>query len=94
MSTKHSEIDEGQLTRGELRKLKALRKSVGLEIADQAFIRWYRRKLESASQPEDANVDAIENALEKVIDQIHFPRGKAYRIRRGRGRIIVERVDR
>ena len=33
-------INESALTKGELRKLNALRKSVGDMIAEQAFLKW------------------------------------------------------
>ena len=35
-----SGIDESSLSKGEIRKLKALRKSVGNEIGDKAFAEW------------------------------------------------------
>ena len=34
-------LDESALTKGELRKLNALRKSVGEEIGDMAFVEWH-----------------------------------------------------
>ena len=37
-------IDEKALTKGELRKLTALRKSVGDEIGDKAFMDWLRKQ--------------------------------------------------
>ena len=88
-------IDESRLTKGEVRKLNALRKSVGLQIADEAFVAWYQSKSSTPqAEPQDPNIDTIEKALGSVIDRLHFPRGSAYQIRRGRGRIIVERAER
>ena len=89
---KKSSINETELTKGEFRKLNALRKSVGGDIANKAFKAWYERKDAGGGQDADPNVEVIEDALTKVIDKLRFPRGGGYAIRRGRGRIIVELV--
>ena len=34
-------IDEEKLTKGEIRKLNALRKSIGENIGEEAFMKWY-----------------------------------------------------
>ena len=82
-------IKEKDLTKGELRKLNALRKSIGSDIGEQAFIQWYESK-DSGDATIDPNIPVIQDALEKVIDQLRFPRGGGYQIRRGRGRVVVE----
>lgn len=87
-------VDEAMLTKGELRKLNALRKSVGNDIGERAFVTWYERK--QAGTKEDAgdpNVTIIQDALGKVIGKLRFPRGGGYQVRRGRGRVIVEPLD-
>ena len=83
-------IDESALTKGQLRKLRALRKSVGDGIAERAFAEWL------ASQPakgpgRDGNAATIVDTLWPLVRQgtLAIPRG-GYLIRRGRGRIIVE----
>lgn len=87
-------IDEAMLIRGELRKLNALRKSVGSDIGEKAFVAWYERKKAGASEDAgDPNVTIIQDALGKVIGKLRFPRGGGYQVRRGRGRIIVEPLD-
>ena len=85
-----SGIDESALTKGQLRKLNALRKSVGGGIAERAFAEWL------ASQPgaktkADGNAKTIVDSLWPMVEQgtLAIPRG-GYLIRRGRGRIIVE----
>ncbi|MFQ5973874.1 MAG: hypothetical protein ACE5Q3_16225 [Alphaproteobacteria bacterium] len=85
-------IDEKQLTKGERRKLNALRKSVGPDIGDAAFVKWWEQKQAGGTEAIDPNVAVIEDALTRVIDKLRFPRGGGYQIRRGRGRIIVERL--
>ena len=85
-------IDEKALSKGELRKLNALRKSIGPELAEDAFAKWYQQK-DTGTSVGDPNVEVIETALGKVIDKLRFPRGGGYQVRRGRGRIIVEPLN-
>ena len=88
--TSSSGIVESTLTKGQMRKLNALRKSVGEEIAERAFAEWL------ASQPGmaekvDGNAAMIVYTLWPMVQAgaLAIPRG-GYLIRRGRGRIIVE----
>lgn len=84
--------DLKELSKGELRKLNALRKSVGDEIARDAFAKWLESK-KSASGAKDKNASVIEEALQPLIEKkkLSIPRG-GYILRRGRGRVIVERA--
>ncbi len=86
-------IDESTLTKGQLRKLNALRKSVGDEIGEQAFAAWLARE-DAAKGKSDGNAALIADALWPMVEQgtLAIPRG-GYLIRRGRGRIIVERAS-
>ena len=83
-------IDESNLTKGQLRKLNALRKSVGNEIAEEAFAKWLSSQQTVAT---DKNAELIANTLWPLIEQrnLMIPRG-GYLVRRGRGRIVVERA--
>ena len=83
-------IDESALTKGQLRKLNALRKSVGDGIAERAFAEWLASQAGSAEKA-DANAATIVDTLWPMVEQgtLAIPRG-GYLIRRGRGRIIVE----
>ena len=83
-------IDESGLTKGQLRKLRALRKSVGEEIAGRAFVEWLATQ-QSASGKADGNAATIVETLWPMVQAgaLAIPRG-GYLIRRGRGRIIVE----
>ncbi len=86
-------IDESKLTKMELRKLNALRKSVGDGIGAKAFTDWQRsRPTSRKAAPADKTAEAIAGAVEKLIDggKIRgLPRG-GYVVRRGRGRVVVE----
>lgn len=86
-------VDESSLNKGQMRKLTALRKSLGDEIADKAFVEW----LESVGSSEAASQDPGAAALMELLapkvlsGEIKLPRG-GYIIRRGHGRVIVERA--
>ena len=87
-------IEEKALTKGELRKLTALRKSVGDDIGDKAFMDWLRKQPASMAEPDDNNAILIADTLIPLIEQnkLRIPRG-GYLVRRGRGRVIVERPN-
>ena len=81
------------LTKGNLRKLTALRKSLGKEIADNAFAAWLASLPEEKSVLADKNAEAIAELLNRPVleKKIKLPRG-GYVVRRGRGRVVVERA--
>ena len=90
----NKKFNEALLNKGQLRKLRALRKSVGPEIANKAFGEWIaKEEKESDSLPIDSNARVISEALEPLTKQgkLRIPRG-GYVVRRGRGRVIVERA--
>lgn len=89
----NSGVDENALSKGELRKLNALRKSVGDKIAEETFAKWLKKQGDGqASVAEDKNAVLIADALIKLIEgkNLRIPRG-GYLVSRGRGRVIVER---
>ena len=82
-------IDEAALTKGQVRKLNALRQSLGPAIADEAFAKWLAQP---AVAPEaDSNAGVISDALWAMVQdgRLSIRRG-GYVVRRGRGRVIVE----
>ncbi len=82
-------IDETNLTKGQLRKLNALRKSLGSAIADEAFSKWLAQ---ADDEPEaDRNAGLIGDTLWTLVQEgkLLIRRG-GYIVRRGRGRVIVE----
>lgn len=54
-------VDEAELTRGQLRKLNALRKSIGDKLGDEAFSKWI--KIESKSAPMETSDPVAEKLL-------------------------------
>ena len=84
-------IDESNLTKGQIRKLNALRKSIGNEIAEEAFAKWLSSQ---RTETKDKHAELIANTLWPLIQQrdLMIPRG-GYLVRRGRGRIVVERAN-
>ncbi len=80
-------INESGLMKGQLRKLNALRKSLGDDIANKAFAEWYNR---FGTDVPDKNAKLIGEVLEGLAQEhnMTFPRG-GYLVKRGRGRIIV-----
>ena len=89
--TSSSGIDESALTKGQARKLNALRKSVGDEIGEQAFAEWLSSQSGAAKGKADGNAATIVDTLWPLVEggRLAIPRG-GYLIRRGRGRINVE----
>ena len=88
--TSSDRIDEGALTKGQLRKLNALRKSVGEEIGERTFVAWLASQ-GVADEKADGNAALVVDTLWPLIEQgrLAIPRG-GYLLRRGRGRLIVE----
>ena len=86
-------IDEKKLTKGQLRKLTALRKSLGEQIANKAFADWLATEKKEPKVSVDKNAERIVEALEPLVlaNKIKLPRG-GYLVRRGRGRVIAERA--
>ena len=87
-------IDEAGLTKGDLRKLNALRKSLGYQIANRAFAQWLRQKAAAkAGVPVDQNAELIASTLLPLAKAGKLRIGYGgYLVKRGRGRVIVSRA--
>ncbi len=88
------DITETDLTKGQLRKLNALRKSVGPAIGERAFAQWLKGASAGKSAAVDKTSAQIAEAIEAALGRkgLSIPRG-GYLIKRGRGRVLVERAD-
>ena len=80
-------IDHSVLTKGELRKLNALRKSIGDDIADVAFGKWMKTQSKSPKEVRDPVADALVAALSRLTSDKSFKLGtKGYVVRRAKGK--------
>ncbi len=86
-------LDETELPKGQLRKLNALRKSVGEDIGNRAFGQWLKAQKKGDSGPVDNTAELIGERLAALVAEkkISIPRG-GYLLTRGRGRVIVTRT--
>jgi hypothetical protein len=90
-------IDEKELSKGQIVKLNALRKSVGDDLAEDVFTKWMKRQASSKvverSDPVAEKLKAALSALEK--DDTFRLGNQGYTVRRARGKgasgFIVEK---
>ena len=59
-------IDHSTLTKGQVRKLTALRKSVGGDIAEDAFGKWMKTQSKTPKEVRDPVADALVAALSNL----------------------------
>ena len=87
-------IDQSALTKMELRKLNALKKSIGEDIGAKAFLEWMRKRPAKKAEPVDKTAKAISDAIMKLIDsgKIKALPRSGYVVKRGSGRVVVEAV--
>ena len=80
-------INEETLNKGQIRKLNALRKSLGNEIADNAFTKWMKTQTKENSVQIDPVAVKIEEALSSLVHDKAFRLGnKGYVIKRSKGK--------
>ena len=92
-------IDEKGLTKGEIRKLNALRKSIGDKLADGAFSKWLKQE-KPANKAVRADPVAVKIAevLKPLAKDKSVNLGQyGYSIKRARGKgakgIVVARIE-
>ena len=80
-------IDHSVLTKGQLRKLNALRKSIGDDIADVALGKWMKTESKTPKDVGDPVADALVAALSNLKADKSFKLGtKGYVVRRAKGK--------
>ena len=80
-------IDQSTLTKGQVRKLNALRKSVGDDIAEDAFAKWMKTQSKTPKEVRDPVADALVDALSWLQDVKSFKLGtKGYVVKRSKGK--------
>ncbi len=88
-------INVKALSKGEIRKLTALRKSLGNDIADEAFAKWLTNK-PSPVELTDPIASQIEEALARFANDKKFKLGNyGYTVKKAKGKgasgIVVNR---
>ena len=91
-------LDLSKLNKGQTRKLNALRKSLGNEIADNAFAKWMKTQTKEKSVQMDPVAEKIKVALSSLVHDKAFRLGsKGYIIKRSKGKgasgFIVNRAE-
>jgi hypothetical protein len=80
-------IDHSTLTKGQIRKLNALRKSVGDDIAEDAFGKWMKTQSNPSKEDRDPVADALVTALSHFQNDKSLKLGnKGYVVRRAKGK--------
>jgi hypothetical protein len=80
-------IDHSALTKGQVRKLNALRKSIGDDIAEGAFGKWMKTQSKTPKEVRDPVADALVTALDQFKDDKTFNLGtKGYVVKRSKGK--------
>jgi len=80
-------IDHSALTKGQVRKLNALRKSIGDDIAEGAFGKWMKTQSKTPKEVRDPVADALVTALDQFKDDKTFRLGtRGYVVKRSKGR--------
>jgi hypothetical protein len=87
------DIDLKALTKGEIRKLNALRKSIGEDLANSTFAKWFKSKPKKEQSGTDKNISILEELIWPLVKdkKVRIPKG-GYVLKRGRGRVIVAAV--
>jgi hypothetical protein len=80
-------IDHSTLTKGQIRKLNALRKSIGDDIGEDAFSKWMQTQTKTPKEVRDPVADALVTALDQFKDDKTFRLGtRGYVVKRSKGR--------
>lgn len=92
-------INEKELTKGQVVKLNALRKSVGDDLAEDVFSKWMKRQLSTKkTEKADPVAEKLKVALSSLEKDDTFRLGnQGYTVRRARGKgasgFIVEKNE-
>ena len=91
-------IDHSTLTKGQVRKLNALRKSVGDNIAEDAFGKWMKTQSKTPKEVRDPVAAALVAALANLKNAKSFKLGnKGYVVKRAKGKgasgFVAEKVS-
>ena len=93
-------IKETSLNKGQIRKLDALRKSVGVKIGEEAFGKWLKEQTKAKAVPKvqsDLVAEKILNAVKSLEKDKTVKLGnRGYVVKRARGKgakgFVVEKI--
>jgi hypothetical protein len=68
-------IDHSTLTKGQIRKLNALRKSIGDDIAEDAFGKWMKTQSKTLKEIRDPVADALVGVISNLTSDKNFKLG-------------------
>ena len=83
-------IDETNLSKGHMRKLTALRKSLGNDIADKAFVEWQKTQNDAPEAKAEPLAAALLEAVSPVVEGKNLGR-YGYTVRKSRAGLTVTR---
>ncbi len=92
-------INESNLTKGHIRKLNALRKSVGDALGEEAFTKWLKQQ---KSEKKEVRIDPVAKKIAEALKPLAKDKtlnlGRyGYSIKRARGKgakgIVVARIE-
>src|SRR5690348_15524400 len=84
------DFDLGKLTKGQLRKLNALKKSIGDRLGEITFSKWLKQQPKKAAKVVDSGAEKLVEVITPLVmdKKVRIPK-TGYFIKRGRGRVIV-----
>ena len=87
------DINVPSLTKMQIRKLNALKKSVGDKLGEVTFLKWFKEQPAKGKAVGDKYAEKIVEVLTPLVmdKKIRIPK-TGYVLKRGRGRVIVQGV--
>ena len=80
-------MDEASLTKGQIRKLNALKKSIGDNLGEQAFSKWLQTQSKGSVTKKDPVAEKLHSAISSLASDSSLRLGtKGYTIKRARGK--------
>ena len=80
-------MDESSLTKGQIRKLNALKKSIGDDLGEMAFSKWLKTQSKETIVKSDPVVEKLAAAVASLENDKSFRLGtKGYTVKRARGK--------
>ena len=80
-------MDEASLTKGQIRKLNALKKSIGDNLGEQAFSKWLKTQSKGSVAKKDPVAEKLHSAISNLASDSSLRLGtKGYTIKRARGK--------